>query len=121
MRGAASAWHQELARQARSSRNRAERLQQMIRSVGSEPYRSFGIGAPFAWVGGWLVGSVSTRLQVTIARRLANHAWAEYESLAAFIEDAEGIPEDLPDAVLQLRSEVAREAEILGKEVAASI
>ena len=109
-RRATTAQGQEAAEQALSSQQRAEELSQIIRSLGSEPYRSFGIGAPLARAAGWLVATFSPRLATWMGRHLVEHSWAEYEALAAFVEGATGVPAELAGAVAELRDDAARDA-----------
>lgn len=94
-----------LAAQAQASARRAVQLEALIRDLGSVPYRSHGVGAPFARAATALLGALSGRLAARVARRIAEHTLAEYRALQAFAEDAPGVPAGLTARIAPLQQE----------------
>lgn len=106
-------WRQLLSAHASASRRRAAQLEELIRAVGSEPYGSWGVGAPLTRAAATLPALVSNRLSGRIARLIAEHTLSEYRALQALVEDAAGVPGGLVDRIRPLAVEAALELEML--------
>ncbi|HEX9698023.1 MAG TPA: hypothetical protein VGD06_01070 [Acidobacteriota bacterium] len=98
-----------LASQALAAEERAARLDELIRRVGSTPYPAGRIGAPIARRLAATLARASVELGWRAATRLAAHTLSEYASLAAFIDGAAGIPDDIGAALAPLRDQVEDE------------
>ena len=96
-----------------SSRTRAAALEELIREVGSEPYPSWGIGAPTTKFAAAVLGSTSGYLSKRLAHIIAEYTLSEYRALGAFVEDALGVPADLGTHVAPLYEQSSREFESL--------
>jgi len=80
----------------------ARAITEIIDGLGSSPYPTFGFAQPLCSAAGLLLGLVSRRAALSTSRRASSHALAEYIGLAALADGAEGVPEDLFDAVTPL-------------------
>lgn len=98
-----------LAAHAAAAERRATQLQALIREIGAVPYASRGIGAPLARAGAVLLGGLNRRLAAGMARRIAEHTLAEYRALAAFVEDAPGVPAELSARIAPLQQQALAE------------
>ena len=94
---------------------RALRLESMIREAGSEPYGAWGLGFKAARLGGSILAHLSLRLMYQAAELVAEHTLSEYVTLAAFLQDAPGIDEALPEAIEPMHLQALAELEELKK------
>ncbi len=95
-------WDSVARQSAGSARERARAIAEIIDGLGSSPYPTFGFAQPLCSAAGLLLGLVSRRAALSTSRRASSHALAEYVGLAALADGAEGVPEDLFDAVTPL-------------------
>ena len=92
---------------------RAQRLVELIRLLGSEPYSSVGASEPVTRASGRVLATISRRLADQAAAWLAEHTLSEYEALEAFVDDAPGIPSEIVYGIAPLYQEVVEEARSL--------
>ena len=105
-------WDSVVGSSAVASRERARAIAEIIERLGSSPYPTFGFAQPLCSAAGSLLGVLSRRAALFTSRRAASHALAEYVGLAALVDGAEGVPEDLLDAVTPLLATAASEAAV---------
>ena len=104
-----------VARRAVHAEGRADALTEAIGRIGAVPYSSVGLARAVCRLGGAALGLLGARVWSPVVRRLGDHTLAEYESLAAFVNDAPGVPADLSTTVRPLVESIADErAEISG-------
>jgi hypothetical protein len=98
-----------LAGHALAAEERAARLDELIRKVGSTPYPVGRIASPIARLLAATLARTSAALGWRAATRLAAHTLSEYASLAAFIDGAPGIPDDIGLTLAPLHGQVEDE------------
>ena len=109
-----SATGEILRKHGASAADRAHSLESLIRGVGSEPYRSTGVGAHAARLGGRVVSFTGTALTRRLAGMIAEQTLSEYQTLEAFVHDAPGIDPEVGNAILPLHTLAAKELDELG-------
>ncbi len=105
--------HRILALHAAAAEARAQRLVELIRLLGSEPYSVLGVSPPLTRTAGRTLAALSRRLADRAAEWLAEHTLGEYDALEAFMEDALGIPAEISYAIAPLHQQVLEEVRSL--------
>jgi len=98
-----------LSSHGETAARRARVLEELIRGVGAEPYGSWAIGARLTRATASLVGRASGAASRRIAMLMAEHTLSEYGTLEALVQEAPGVPRELPDAIRPMYEESARE------------
>lgn len=98
-----------LGEHGENAAQRARALEALIRSIGSEPYGSWGVGAPLTRAAATLVARTSTTVTRRVSLLMAEHTLSEYSALEALVQKAPGVPEDLFDALTPMHDESERE------------
>lgn len=98
-----------LSQHGKNAAQRARGLEALIRSIGSEPYGSWGVGAPLTRAAAALVAYTGTTVTRRVSLLMAEHTLSEYSALEALVQKAPGVPEDLFDALTPMHDESERE------------
>ena len=93
--------------------DRCETARTMIRELGSTPYSSVGLARLAARLGGTVSAAVGAFAWRPLLRRLVDETVAEYDALAAFLDDAVGVPTGLAERIRVHEDEIRAEAEWL--------
>lgn len=104
-----------VARYAEHAQARAAAVADAIGRSGGVPYSSVGLARAASRAGGTVLGLLGARAWAPLVLRLAQHTLSEYESLAALLKDAPGVPAEMAATVEPLVEGIAHEtAEISG-------
>jgi hypothetical protein len=106
-------WGAAVRENAESATERTATLTATIEELGSAPYPTYRFTASLCSTAGWLLGTASRRAAMYASRRATSHALAEYAALAALVEGAAGVPENLVDTVKPLLATAVSDAAAL--------
>lgn len=101
----------EVGRFARAADERARDVEELIRDLGSVPYRQLGVVRRLCYVAGRLLGLGGAALAHPALRRLSAFTASEYNALVGLADEAPGLPPGLADRLDALLSKARSEVD----------